>query len=86
MVLIIDPVTGLDAYQVTHVSCGLAHSMALNQWGQIFTWGSDAQGQLGHQLGQVIQATPKILKNLATIHVIQIACGLKHSIALTSGK
>lgn len=78
-------VTGLDAYHISQVACGVSHSIALNQWGQIFTWGSDHNGQVGHQLGQQIQATPKILKPLATLHVVQIACGQKHSIALTTG-
>ncbi|XP_031334829.1 probable E3 ubiquitin-protein ligase HERC4 isoform X2 [Photinus pyralis] len=79
-------VLALDAYRISHVACGQSHSMALNEWGQIFTWGSDIHGQLGHQLGQQTQPVPKILKALATLHVVQIACGHKHSIALTSGK
>lgn len=29
------------------VACGEAHSMALNEWGQLYTWGSDSFGQLG---------------------------------------
>ncbi|KAF5305408.1 hypothetical protein FQR65_LT07734 [Abscondita terminalis] len=78
-------VTGLSANHITYVACGHSHSMALNQWGQIFTWGSDAIGQLGHQLGNQMQPTPKILKALATLQVVQIACGQNHSVALTSG-
>ncbi|KAF5286890.1 hypothetical protein FQA39_LY00423 [Lamprigera yunnana] len=83
-VAITEQVTGLDAYHISQVACGMSHSMALNKWGQIFTWGSDHNGQLGHNIGQ-IQAIPKILKALATINIVQIACGQKHSIALTSG-
>ncbi|KAK5650940.1 hypothetical protein RI129_001969 [Pyrocoelia pectoralis] len=78
-------VLALDAYHISHVACGYSHSMALNEWGQIFTWGSDIYGQLGHQLGQQTQPTPKILKALATLNVVQIVCGKNHSIALTSG-
>lgn len=78
-------VLALDAYHISHVACGHSHSMALNEWGQIFTWGSDVYGQLGHQLGQQTQPTPKILKALATLNVVQIVCGRNHSIALTSG-
>lgn len=32
---------------MTSVACGEAHSMALNEWGQLYTWGSDACRQLG---------------------------------------
>lgn len=83
-------VSGLNASVVVQIACGTNHSMALDEWGQVFAWGSDAEGQLGHGLsatsGNTIQATPKIIKNLATNHTVQIACGAKHSIALTSSK
>ncbi|KAK9685781.1 HECT-domain (ubiquitin-transferase) [Popillia japonica] len=78
-------VSSLDAHSISQVACGASHSLALNQWGQVFAWGSDHQGQLGLQLGSdSIQPVPKILKALATYHVIQIACGENHSIALTN--
>lgn len=32
---------------MTKVACGDFHSMALNEWGQIYAWGSDAHHQLG---------------------------------------
>lgn len=59
--------------------------MALNQWGQVFTWGSNNYGQLGHQSDSSIQNVPRILKALATNHLVQIAAGQRHSIALTNG-
>lgn len=79
-----EPVSGLDAYNVTHVACGSTHSVALNQWGQVFSWGSDTYGQLGHQLGQSIQPVPKIIRALAMHHVVQVACGQRHTIVLTN--
>ncbi|XP_050295958.1 probable E3 ubiquitin-protein ligase HERC4 isoform X2 [Anthonomus grandis grandis] len=78
------PVTGLDAYNITHVSCGANHSVALNQWGQVFSWGSDYHGQLGQQLGENIQPVPKIVRNLASHHVVQLVCGQRHTVALTN--
>lgn len=60
--------------------------MALNQWGQVFSWGSDLFGQCGHQLGNNIQTTPKIIKGLTIAHIVQIACGDKHSVALSNSK
>ncbi|XP_066248449.1 probable E3 ubiquitin-protein ligase HERC4 isoform X1 [Euwallacea similis] len=77
-------VTGLDAYNITHVACGATHSAALNQWGQVFSWGSDFHGQLGLQLGENIQPVPKIIRTLASQHVVQLACGQRHTIALTN--
>ncbi|CAG4993690.1 unnamed protein product [Parnassius apollo] len=69
---------------VSTVACGIQHSMALDEWGQPFSWGSDSMGQLGSNLGAHAQDKPKIIKFLATRNVIQIACGSYHSIALTN--
>ncbi|XP_038223084.1 probable E3 ubiquitin-protein ligase HERC4 isoform X2 [Zerene cesonia] len=66
------------------IACGMQHSMAIDEWGQPFSWGSDSMGQLGSNLGAHAQDKPKIIKFLATKNVIQIACGFYHSVALTN--
>lgn len=80
----LDLVPGLEAHEIIHVSCGAAHSMALNKWGQVYAWGSDYNGQLGLQAENNIQPVPKILRALASHHVVQISCADKHSLALTN--
>ncbi|CAG9857321.1 unnamed protein product [Phyllotreta striolata] len=77
-------VTGLEAHQIIRVACGSMHSMALNQWGQVFSWGSDYHGQLGQSIGEDISNAPKIIKALAAYHVVQICCGQRHSVALAN--
>lgn len=84
MFFIPELVPGLEAHEIIHVSCGASHSMALNRWGQLYTWGSDGSGQLGLQMEYDIQPLPKIIKFLAQHHIIQISCGEKHSLALTN--
>ncbi|CAH0729413.1 unnamed protein product, partial [Brenthis ino] len=69
---------------LSSIACGLQHSMALDEWGQPFSWGSDSMGQLGSNLGAHAQDKPKIIKLLATKNVIQVACGSYHSLALTN--
>ncbi|GAB0092566.1 probable E3 ubiquitin-protein ligase HERC4 [Sergentomyia squamirostris] len=76
-------IESLKNYNIIQVSSGYGHSMALNEWGQVFTWGSDSQGQLGHETGG-IQAAPRIVRSLSTKHVVQIACGHNHCLALTN--
>lgn len=71
---------------MTQVSCGDVHSLALNQWGQVFSWGSDSHGQLGHKLDGENQPVPKIVRALATSHVVQITAGKRHSLALTNSE
>lgn len=68
------------------MACGVQHSVAVDEWGQSFSWGSDSMGQLGSNLGAYAQDKPKFVKELATKNVIQIACGAYHSIALTNSK
>lgn len=68
------------------IACGLQHSMALDEWGQPFSWGSDSMGQLGSNLGSHAQDKPKIIKTLATKNVIQVACGSYHTVVLTNSK
>lgn len=79
-------IESLKSYKITQVSCGEAHSVALSQWGQVFSWGQDSYGQLGHNLNGEVQAIPKIIRSLCTHHVVQIACGKKHTLALTNSK
>lgn len=79
-------VLGLENYRIQQVVAGSAHSVALNEWGQCFTWGSNSRGQLGCNTAaghESMCTTPKLVKPLATRHVVQIASGLYHTLALT---
>jgi len=42
-----EKVDSLSQYSITRASCGSDHSLAIDQWGQVFGWGSDSYGQLG---------------------------------------
>ncbi|XP_065359238.1 probable E3 ubiquitin-protein ligase HERC4 isoform X2 [Calliphora vicina] len=77
-------ITELENYVITSISCGSRHSMALNEWGQIFTWGHNDYGQLGITNCPDVVTQPKIVRNLVSKHVVQIACGSNHSLALTN--
>ena len=79
-------VTGLDAYFIKYAACGAVHSLAINEWGQLFSWGSNSQGQLGLGPEIDIQYSPKIVKTLAASQVIQVQAGMHHCLALTNSK
>lgn len=79
-------VDGLEAHNITQVACGAQHTLAQNEWGEMFAWGSNSSGQLGLNVEESIMPTPKMVKSLATKQVVQIACGRSHSMALTNGK
>lgn len=83
-IYIAEVVSNLENHVIKQVACGQSHSMAINEWGQLFTWGSNTSGQLGHDSDE-ISSTPKLVRSLATKHVVQIASGHYHSLALTNG-
>lgn len=58
--------------------------MAINVSGQLFTWGSNSSGQLGHDSNEISSA-PRLVRSLAAKQVVQIASGHYHSLALTNG-
>lgn len=43
----LEQVVSLDAQNIVAVSCGEAHTLALNDKGQVFAWGLGSDGQLG---------------------------------------
>lgn len=49
MVILVFPeqVVALDAQIIVALSCGEAHTLALNDKGQVFAWGLASDGQLG---------------------------------------
>ncbi|KZC13149.1 putative E3 ubiquitin-protein ligase HERC4 [Dufourea novaeangliae] len=77
-------VPGLDAFVFKKVACGAHHTLAVNEWGQLFSWGSNAEGQLGLNSKTVMECMPRMVKVLGTSVIVQIACGTKHTLALTN--
>lgn len=49
VLLFAEKVNGLDFQNIVNVACGEHHSVAVNEWGQIFSWGSNSHGQLGNR-------------------------------------
>uniref|UniRef100_A0A667WYP8 Alsin Rho guanine nucleotide exchange factor ALS2 n=1 Tax=Myripristis murdjan TaxID=586833 RepID=A0A667WYP8_9TELE len=68
------------AVRLVDLACGREHSLALSAQNEVWAWGS------GCQLGLVTSTfpvwRPKKVEHLAGRHVIQVACGGYHSLAL----
>ncbi|XP_026678659.1 probable E3 ubiquitin-protein ligase HERC4, partial [Diaphorina citri] len=80
-------VKGLASVSVVqyHVATGLWHSLALNDCGEVFTWGGDTHGQLGlESADKKSQSIPKRVKGLASVSVVQACAGYSHCLVLTS--
>lgn len=79
-----EPINELLNYKIVQIACGATHSLAITEWGQLYVWGSNSRGQLARQLIDNFSAKPMLVKSLATKHIVQIASGLYHSLALTN--
>uniref|UniRef100_A0A8D2JGP5 RCC1-like domain-containing protein n=1 Tax=Sciurus vulgaris TaxID=55149 RepID=A0A8D2JGP5_SCIVU len=76
-------IKALETLHVDLVSCGKEHSLAVCHRGRVFAWGAGSEGQLG--IGEIkeVNFTPKKIKALAGIKIIQVSCGHYHSLALS---
>ncbi|KAK9052131.1 hypothetical protein SSX86_028759 [Deinandra increscens subsp. villosa] len=75
----------LNNFNITHVSAGWNHSGFVSECGQLFTCGDGSFGQLG--LGDCVShSSPIKVSHFASRRVYQIACGMRHSLALLQGE
>jgi alpha-tubulin suppressor-like RCC1 family protein len=70
--------------KVVSASSGLDHSLALTTTGKVLAWGDDGGGQLGDG-GLKNRATPVWVHLPKSAHIVAIAAGRYHSLALTRG-
>ncbi|KAD3642221.1 hypothetical protein E3N88_31445 [Mikania micrantha] len=75
----------LNNFNIAHVSAGWNHSGFVSECGQLFICGDGSFGKLG--LGDYMsQYSPIKVSHFASRHVYQIACGMRHSLALLKGE
>jgi len=73
-------VTGIK--DVSTVSCGHAHTVALTKTGVVYSWGDGDAGLLGHG-DTLIQSQPKRIDALRGLEIRAVVCGGLHTLALT---
>ncbi|XP_057957560.1 PH, RCC1 and FYVE domains-containing protein 1 [Malania oleifera] len=72
----------LDVHQI---SCGVRHVALVTRQGEVFTWGEEAGGRLGHGIDKDF-SRPHLVEHLAVTNVDSVACGECHTCAVsTSG-
>ncbi|XP_074263712.1 PH, RCC1 and FYVE domains-containing protein 1-like [Silene latifolia] len=67
---------------VHHIACGVRHAALVTRQGEVFTWGEESGGRLGHGVGEDV-FHPRLVESLATSSVDFVACGEFHSCAVT---
>ncbi|XVF39109.1 hypothetical protein PTKIN_Ptkin01aG0009000 [Pterospermum kingtungense] len=81
-VLLPRPLESNVVLDVHNVACGVKHAALVTRQGEVFTWGEESGGRLGHGVGKdVIQ--PHLVESLAVTSVDFVACGEFHTCAVT---
>ncbi|XP_066335250.1 PH, RCC1 and FYVE domains-containing protein 1-like [Miscanthus floridulus] len=70
----------LDVY---HVDCGVKHAALVMKNGEVFTWGEDSGGRLGHGTREDC-VRPRLVESLTVSNVDFVACGEFHTCAVTT--
>lgn len=68
---------------ILKVSCGWDHSIAISAAGQVFTWGSGANGKLGHGDEESCDL-PTLVKDMDGKVVVDAKAGCEHTVLLTA--
>ncbi|XVE55183.1 hypothetical protein DITRI_Ditri03aG0139100 [Diplodiscus trichospermus] len=81
-VLLPRPLESNVVLDVHNIACGVKHAALVTRQGEVFTWGEESGGRLGHGVGKdVIQ--PCLVESLAVTSIDFVACGEFHTCAVT---
>ncbi|KAJ3703622.1 hypothetical protein LUZ61_007327 [Rhynchospora tenuis] len=86
-ILVPKPLESNISLDVNYVSCGARHAALLTRNGEIFTWGEECKGRLGHG-GTVTDSTqPRVVESLMGpgLNPLEVVtCGEFHTCAVTT--
>ena len=70
--------------KATDVSCGSGHSAVITSKGKLYTWGCNAQGQLGNGATEAFNVKPQKIALPSGHEVAKISCGFDFTAAVDS--
>lgn len=76
------PLDSAVVLDVQHVACGGRHSALVSRQGEVFCWGEESGGRLGHGVDKDV-AQPQLVEALSSINVDFVSCGEYHTCAVT---
>lgn len=71
-----------EVLDVHSIACGDKHAVLVNRQGEIFSWGEESGGRLGHGT-EFDVPYPKIIDSLSGMSIELVACGEYHTCAVT---
>ncbi len=76
-------VEALDGIGIMDVDCGNWHSLAVSEYGDVYSWGWNSDGQLGHSADTATVAIPTLIELQEEMDFKLVRCGSRHSAALS---
>ncbi|XP_078162404.1 regulator of chromosome condensation (RCC1) family with FYVE zinc finger domain-containing protein isoform X3 [Carex rostrata] len=73
----------VQTFQIEKIICGETHAALVTKQGEVFSWGEEKGGRLGHKTNINI-SNPKIIESLSNLRVNTLALGANHTCALTT--
>ncbi|XP_043691587.1 PH, RCC1 and FYVE domains-containing protein 1-like isoform X2 [Telopea speciosissima] len=67
---------------VQNLACGGRHAALVTKQGEIFSWGEESGGRLGHAVDSDV-SHPKLIDALSNTNIELVACGEHHTCAVT---
>ncbi|OIW04190.1 hypothetical protein TanjilG_00750 [Lupinus angustifolius] len=67
---------------VQNIACGGQHAALVTKQGEIFSWGEESGGRLGHGVDSDV-LHPKLIESLCNTNIELVACGEYHTCAVT---
>ncbi|ONK71345.1 uncharacterized protein A4U43_C04F7520 [Asparagus officinalis] len=81
-ILLPKPLDSNVVLDINHVSCGVKHAALLTRQGEVFTWGEESGGRLGHGVGRHA-VHPCLVESLSACSIDFVACGEFHTCAVS---
>jgi alpha-tubulin suppressor-like RCC1 family protein len=81
-VLLPRPLESNVVLDVHYIACGVRHVALVTRQGEVFTWGEESGGRLGHGVGKDV-SQPRLVESLTASSVDFVACGEFHTCAVT---
>ncbi|GAA0146147.1 guanyl-nucleotide exchange factor [Lithospermum erythrorhizon] len=81
-VLLPRPLESNVVLDVHHIACGVRHAALVSRQGEVFTWGEESGGRLGHGVSKDV-THPCFVESMSFSTVDFVACGEFHTCAVT---
>jgi alpha-tubulin suppressor-like RCC1 family protein len=71
-----------ELYDISQISCGSEHTVALTTYNDLYSWGEGEGGLLGH--GELkTEKSPRIIESMKKMDINSVVCGGLHTMVLT---